>query len=65
MNVNKTVVVEKAIDAIGNQWGLSEADRFKSGVRARALVMLAQLDCLPNPVDPIDPLTWDEQGLPK
>lgn len=64
MNVNKTVVVEKAIYAIEHQWGSGEAVRFKGRVRARALMLLAQQDCLPNRVDPFDSLPWDKQGLP-
>ena len=64
MKVGKTAAVEKAIDALGQQWALGEADRNRDGVHARALTLLAQLDRIPDRADSFDPLTWDEQGLP-
>ena len=64
MQVGKTAAVEKAIDALGQQWALGEVDRKRSGVHARALTLLAQLDRIPDRADSFDPLSWDEQGLP-
>lgn len=64
MKVGKTAAVEKAIDALGQQWALGESDRNKGGVHDRARTLLAQLDRIPDRSDSFDPLSWDEQGLP-
>lgn len=64
MKVGKTAAVEKAIDALGQQWSMGEADRQTSATHARALTLLAQLDRIPDRVDSLDPLSWDAQGLP-
>ena len=64
MKMGKTAAVEKAIDALGQQWALGEAERNKGGDYARALMLLAQLDHISDRADSFDPLEWDKQGLP-
>ena len=65
MKVNKTVAVENAIDAQGQRCLLNDADRNRDEAYSRALTLLAQLDRIPDRVDPFDLLSWNEQGLPK
>jgi antitoxin VapB len=57
--LSKTAAVEHAVDRL-----LSEtvsASRQTSRLNA----LLAQIDRIPDRTDATDPLTWDEQGLPK
>jgi antitoxin VapB len=64
MNMGKTAAVEKAIDALSQQWAMGGANRQTDAIHTRALTLLAQLDRIPDRTDSFDPLTWDAQGLP-
>jgi antitoxin VapB len=57
--LSKTAVVERALDRlIAETAGTSD----QSG---RLTALLAQLDRIPDRGDSLDPLQWDEHGLPK
>ena len=57
--LTKTAVVERALDRlIAEMAGAPD----QSG---RIAALLAQLDRVPDRADAIDPLQWDEHGLPK
>lgn len=57
--LSKTALVERAVDRL-----LSDTEQpARQG--AQLLALLAQLDRIPDRADATDPLTWDEQGLPK
>jgi antitoxin VapB len=58
--LSKTAAVEKAVDALLRQQQTQSADR----VAQRMDAILAQLDRIPDLPRPIDPLEWDENGLP-
>ena len=64
MKVNKTAAIGKVIDAPERQRVMGEAERHKGRIHARALMLLAQLDRIPDLADSFDPLLWDDQGLP-
>ncbi len=56
--LSKTAVVEQAVDRMLSE----QADPSARSERMAAL--LTQLDRIPDRVDAVDPLTWDEHGLP-
>ncbi|EXJ15795.1 type II toxin-antitoxin system VapB family antitoxin [Imhoffiella purpurea] len=57
--LNKTAAVERAVDRL-----LSELEGPpQNAVSMNAL--LAQLDRIPDRDDALDPLAWDDMGLPK
>ncbi|MGF6231270.1 antitoxin VapB [Inquilinus ginsengisoli] len=57
--LTKTALVERAVDRLAEEIGVSAdtTDRFEA--------LLAQLDRIPDRPDAVDPLGWDDQGLPK
>jgi antitoxin VapB len=56
--LTKTAVVERAVDRLaGEIQGASDHGRMAA--------LLAQLDRVPDRADAVDPLAWDDQGLPK
>ncbi len=56
--LSKTAVVEQAVDRmLGEQPAASARPE-------RLAALLAQLDRIPDRVDAVDPLAWDEHGLP-
>lgn len=57
--LTKTALVERAVDRLQREIQHPAADQ----PRLRAL--LAQVDRIEDRVDAIDPLEWDEAGLPK
>ncbi|HLY58434.1 MAG TPA: type II toxin-antitoxin system VapB family antitoxin [Stellaceae bacterium] len=57
--LTKTAAVEQAVDAM-----LNRAAR-RDDVWDRFAAILAQLDRVPKIPDPVDPLAWDEHGLPR
>ncbi|AFL73637.1 type II toxin-antitoxin system VapB family antitoxin [Thiocystis violascens] len=54
--LNKTAAVERAVDRL-----LSELE----SARPPAASLLAQFDRIPDRTDALDPLAWDDLGLPK
>lgn len=58
--LNKTAAVEKAVDRL-----LAEAAPAVTGSADRLRRLLAQIDRIPDRADAVDPLDWDEQGLPR
>lgn len=59
--LTKTGAVEKAVDALlANQAGGEASDAWD-----RMDAILRQLDRIPDLPNPVDPLEWDEFGLPK
>ena len=57
--LSKTAVVERAVDRlIGETIGTSDKAE-------RIAALLAQLDRIPERADALDPMQWDEHGLPK
>lgn len=58
--LNKTAAVEKAVDRL-----LKEAAPAATGSADRLRRLLAQIDRIPDRADAVDPLVWDEQGLPR
>lgn len=56
--LSKTAVVEQAVDRM-----LSEHSE-PSAQPERLAALLAQLDRIPDRADAVDPLAWDEHGLP-
>ena len=60
--LTKTAVVERAIDRLASETqGATDPGRKA----ARMVALLAQLDRVPERTDAVDPLEWDDQGLPK
>jgi antitoxin VapB len=59
LGVSKTAVVERALDRLACD--IAPAP----DMRERAAALLAQLDRIPERPDAIDPLQWDEMGLPR
>jgi len=59
LGVSKTAVVERALDHLARDI-VPPAD-----MRENAAALLAQLDRIPDRTDAIDPLQWDEMGLPR
>lgn len=59
LGVSKTAVVERALDHLARDI-VPAAD-----MREHAAALLAQLDRIPDRTDAIDPLQWDEMGLPQ
>lgn len=57
--LTETAAVEKAVDA-----ALKHSNRRKEELRRRVDALLAEIDKLPRVENPIDPLQWDENGLP-
>lgn len=57
--LTKTAAVEKAVDA-----ALQDSTRRKEELRRRVNALLAEIDKIPRIENPIDPLQWDENGLP-
>lgn len=58
--LNKTAAVEKAVDRL-----LEETAPAATGSTDRLRRLLAQIDRIPDRADAIDPLLWDEHGLPR
>ena len=58
--LSKTAVVEKALDRLIGEMMGGDA---RMGDRITAL--LAQLDRTPDRADAIDPMEWDDHGLPR
>jgi antitoxin VapB len=58
---SRTVAVERAVDAMLATQAASEP----AGAWQRMDAILSQLDGLPDREDAIDPLAWDENGLPR
>ncbi len=56
--LSKTAVVELALDRLISS---SDAAPDQAG---RMAALLAQLDRIPDRKDAVDPLAWDDQGLP-
>lgn len=50
-------LIERAIDKV-------EAERPDEATWARYRELLARMDAIPEVADPVDPLAWDENGLP-
>ena len=59
LGVSKTAVVERALDHLARE--ISPMPN----IRERAAALLAQLDRIPERTDAVDPLQWDEMGLPR
>jgi antitoxin VapB len=59
--LSKTGAVEKAVDTLLRQQGAEEPN----DLWRRFDAILAQIDRIPDAAEPIDPLEWDEHGLPK
>jgi antitoxin VapB len=57
--LSKTAVVERAVDRLLTETGGT------SRAATRMVALLAQLDRIPDRADALDPLQWDEHGLPK
>jgi antitoxin VapB len=61
LGVTKTAAVEQAVDAL-----LAErATGSKRGSVERMSAILAQLDRIPDLPGAIEPIDWDEHGLPR
>ena len=57
--LSKTAVVERALDRlIGETMGKADGGN-------RVAALLAQLDRIPERADALDPMQWDEHGLPR
>ena len=56
--LNKTAVVEKAVDRMLNELRVPQAHS------AQMMALLAQIDRIPDRPDAQNPLEWDEHGLP-
>ena len=57
--LSKTAVVDRALDRL-----ISETTA-RTNTAGRMAALLAQLDRIPDQPDALDPLAWDEHGLPK
>ncbi len=60
--LTKTAVVELAIDRLAIE--IQDATNPRR-TGARMVALMAQLDRVPERADALDPLVWDEKGLPK
>ena len=60
MGMTKTAVVEKAID---RKYSETQGAADLRSISAMA-ALLAQMDRIPDRPDAVDPLTWDDHGLP-
>ncbi len=60
--LNKTAVVERALDRLLAETAQGAED---AGLSARMVSLLAQMDAVPDCIAAINPLEWDELGLPK
>lgn len=58
--MSKTAAVETAVDRL-----LAEIGGSGGQTEGRVAALIAQLDRIPDRSDAIDPLEWDEQGLPR
>jgi antitoxin VapB len=58
--LSKTAVVEKALDRL-----ILEMSSGHANTHERIAALLAQLDRIPDRNEAVDPLEWDEHGLPK
>lgn len=59
--LTKTGAVERAVDLM-----LRDMPDAKRATKSSSLMaLLAQLDQIPDRPDALDPLEWDEHGLPK
>ena len=59
--LSKTAAVERAVDLLL----LNTLAGVNSGnTRMALMALIAQLDQIPDRADAVDPLTWDEHGLP-
>jgi antitoxin VapB len=59
--LTKTAAVEKAVERMLAERDIAEP----SGVWQRFDAILAQIDRIPKVKDAIEPLEWDERGLPR
>jgi antitoxin VapB len=57
--LSKTSVVERALDCLMSET-TAKSDRGR-----RVAALLAQIDQIPERIDPFDPLVWDTLGLSK
>lgn len=57
--LSKTALVERAIDR------LSSESAGATNQAERLAALLAQLDRIPERTDALDPVQWDDHGLPK
>jgi antitoxin VapB len=55
--LTKTALVERAVDRLAAELAVERGDRID--------VLLAQFDRLPDRPDAVDPLAWDDAGLPR
>jgi len=60
--LTKTAVVERAIDRLASE---TQGGSDPARNAARMAALLAQLDRVPERTDALDPLEWDDQGLPR
>jgi antitoxin VapB len=59
--MTKTAAVERAVDGMLDMRTDAQDDDFE----ARALVILGQLDQIPDRADAFEAIEWDEHGLPR
>jgi antitoxin VapB len=59
--LSKTAAVEAAVDRLLTERNVPVAD----DIWKRFDALLEQIDRIPDVEHPIDPLEWDEQGLPR
>lgn len=59
--LSKTAAVEKAVDALLREQHPNETD----DVEGRLDAILAQMDRIPDIAEPLEPLEWDDDGLPR
>ncbi|BBK32414.1 antitoxin VapB [Stella humosa] len=56
--LSKTAAVEMAVDRILREKG-------RPDLEAQIIALLKQVDAIPDRPDWVDPLEWDEHGLPR
>lgn len=58
--LSKTAAVELAVDRL-----LRESAQTRTGPASGLTALLAQFDQVPDRLHAVDPLEWDDQGLPR
>lgn len=58
--LSKTAAVERAVDRL-----IAEQVPAEAAAMDRLQAILAQIDRIPDRPDAVDPLLWDDQGLPR
>lgn len=58
--LSKTAAVERAVDRL-----IAEQVPAEAAAMDRLKAILAQIDRIPDRPDAVDPLLWDDQGLPR